>query len=341
MLSAFLTGIRKIEIKESQIPEPSSDEVVIQVKSALTCGTDLKMYLRGHPKFNFPMLFGHECSGVIYRVGSEVKNFKEGDEVMFVNSASCGRCYYCRRGDENLCVNLFDSIFFGAYSEFAKVSGRIVQRNMFLKPKHLSFTQSAFLEPLSCVMNGIRNLSLKEGDNVLVIGDGPIGLMFVLVLREFFNVNLILAGRHSQRLEIGVKFGANHVINTSETILAEKVKEITEGNGPDLVIECTGKPEVWEEAVEVVAKGGQVVFFGGLPSGTKVNFDATRIHYDQINLKGVFHFTSKDVRTAYDFLYSNSEKLTELISGRYGLVELPRVFELLTFRQGIKYEIVP
>ncbi len=341
MLTAFLTGVRKIEIKESQIPEPSSEEVVIQVKSALTCGTDLKMYLRGHPKFSFPMLFGHECSGVVYRVGSAVKNFKEGDEVMFANSASCGQCYYCKRGDENLCVNLFDCIFLGAYSEFARVPGRIVQRNMFLKPKHLSFTQSAFLEPLSCVMNGIRNLNVREGDYVLVIGDGPIGLMFVLALKEFFDVNLILAGRHMQRLELGVRFGANYIINTSEFALSVKVRELTGGIGPNLVIECTGKPEVWEEAVEVVAKGGQVIFFGGLPSGTKVSFDATRIHYDQIDLKGIFHFTSKDVRMAYDFLSGNSEKLIELISGRYGLLELPRVFELLTFRQGIKYEIVP
>ncbi|CUU09160.1 L-iditol 2-dehydrogenase [Candidatus Thermokryptus mobilis] len=341
MLAAFLTDIGKIEIKESQIPEPSNGEVIVQVKSALTCGTDLKMYLRGHPKFNFPMLFGHECSGVIYRAGSGVKNFKEGDEVMFVNSASCGQCYYCRRGDENLCVNLFDSIFLGAYSEFAKVPARIVQRNMFLKPKHLSFTQSAFLEPLSCVMNGIRNLNAKEGDNVLVIGDGPIGLMFVLAVKKFFNVNLILAGRHAQRLELGVKFGADHIINTNEVDLRVWAREITNGIGPNLVIECTGRADVWEESLEIVSKGGLVLLFGGLPAGTKVGFDATKIHYDQIVLRGVFHFTSKDVRMAYDFLSGNSERLNELISGKYELLELPRVFELLTLRQGIKYEIVP
>lgn len=339
MLSAFLTNIRKIEIRDVKIPEPMDGEVIVKVRSALTCGTDLKMYLRGHPKFKFPMLFGHECSGVIYKVGAGVKNFKEGDEVMFANSASCGECYYCRRGDENLCVNLFEGIFLGAYSEFAKVPARIVKKNMFIKPKNLSFTQSSFLEPISCVMNGIRNLNIREGDSVLVIGDGAIGLMFTLAIKKFFNVNLIVAGRHKERLDIALNFGADEIINVSEFSLFDRLREITSGIGPNLVIECTGKPEVWEESVELVAKGGMVILFGGCPAGTKVNFDATRIHYDQITIKGVFHFTSQDVRKAYEFLYDNSDELTRLISGKYRIVHIHEVFEKLSRREGIKYEI--
>jgi len=341
MLSAFLTDFRKIELREVEIPEPSDGEVIIAVKSALTCGTDLKMYLRGHPKFKFPMLFGHECSGIIYRVGAGVKVFKEGDEVMFANSASCGECYYCRRGDENLCVNLFDNIFFGAYSEFAKVPAQIVRRNMFLKPKNLSFTQSAFLEPVSCVMNGIRNLNVRDGDWVLIIGDGAIGLIFTLAIKKFFNVNLIVAGKYEERLRIASGFGADETINVNENNLSDMLNELTSGIGPNLIIECTGKPEVWQESVELVARGGEVVLFGGCPSGTKVNFDATKIHYDQITIKGIFHFTSKDVKTAYDFLSENSDKLIEVISGQYSLSHLPEVFEQLANRRGIKYEIKP
>ncbi len=341
MLSAFLTDLRKIELKEVEIPEPSDGEVVVMVKSALTCGTDLKMYLRGHPKFKFPMNFGHECSGVIYRVGAGVKNFKEGDEVMFANSASCGECYYCKRGYENLCVNLFGNIFFGAYSEFAKVPAQIVRRNMFLKPKNLSFTQSAFLEPVSCVMNGIRNLNVKDGDAVLIIGDGSIGLIFTLALKKFFNVNLIVAGRHAERLKIASRFGADEIINVNEQSLIDKLNEITAGIGPNLVIECTGKPDVWQKSVGLVARGGEVILFGGCPAGTRVNFDATKIHYDQITIKGIFHFTSKDVKTAYEFLNDNSDELLKIVSGKYKLSRLPEVFERLENRNGIKYEINP
>ncbi len=341
MLSAFLVDYKKIELKETEIPEPSEGEVVIAVKSALTCGTDLKMYLRGHPKFKFPMSFGHECSGVIYKVGAGVKNFKEGDEVMFANSASCGQCYYCKRGYENLCVNLFENIFFGAYSEFAKVPAQIVRRNMFIKPKNLSFTQSAFLEPVSCVMNGIRNLNVMDGDSILIIGDGAIGLIFTLAIKKFFNVNLIVAGKYDNRLKIASELGADEVINVNEFELKDKLMEITSGIGPNLVIECTGKPEVWQESVELVARGGEVILFGGCPTGTKVSFDATKIHYDQITIKGVFHFTSNDVRTAYDFLSDNSDKLVKIISGKYALNQLPEVFEQLANRNGIKYEIKP
>lgn len=341
MLTAFLIDIGKIEIKQVEIPKPADGEIVIQVKSALTCGTDLKMYLRGYPKFNFPMLFGHECSGIVYRVGSGVKNFKEGDEVMFANSASCGECYYCKRGDENLCISLVNNIFLGAYSEFAKVPAKIVQKNMFIKPKELSYTQSAFLEPVSCIMNGIRNLNLFERDTILIIGDGAIGLMFTLAIKKFFNVNLIVAGKHPERLEIAKRFGADEIINSSEIDLTQRLNEITNGIGANSVIECTGKPEVWEKSLDLVAKGGQIILFGGCPSGTKVKFDATRIHYDQITIKGIFHFTSKDVRKAYEFLYDNSNELLQLVSGRYKLTEINEVFNKLVNRNGIKYEIVP
>lgn len=341
MLSAFLVDFKKIELKETEIPEPSEGEVVIAVKSALTCGTDLKIYLRGHPKFKFPMLFGHECSGVVYKVGAGVKNFKEGDEVMFANSASCGRCYYCNRGYENLCVNLFENIFFGAYSEFAKVPAQIVRRNMFIKPKSLTFTQSAFLEPVSCVMNGIRNLNIMDGDSVLIIGDGAIGLIFTLAVKKFFNVTLLVAGKHNNRLKVALELGADEVINVSEHKLSDRLMELTSGIGPNLIIECTGKPEVWEESVDLVARGGEVILFGGCPAGAKVSFDATKIHYDQITIKGIFHFTSKDVRTAYDFLSDNSSNLLKIISGKYALAQLPEVFEQLANRNGIKYEIKP
>lgn len=341
MLSAFLIDLKKIELRETKIPEPSEGEVVIAVKSALTCGTDLKMYLRGHPKFKFPTLFGHECSGVICKIGPGVKNFKEGDEVMFANSASCGQCYYCKRGYENLCVNLFDNIFLGAYSEFAKVPTQIVRRNMFIKPKNLSFTQSAFLEPVSCVMNGIRNLNVMEGDSVLIIGDGAIGLIFTLAIKKFFNVNLIVAGKYDDRLKMASELGADEVINVNKTRLFDKLKDITYGIGPNLVIECTGKPEVWQESVDLVARGGEVILFGGPPSGTKISFDAVKIHYDQITIKGIFHFTSNDVRNAYDFLNDNSNELIKIISGEYTLTQLPEVFEHLANRNGIKYEIRP
>jgi len=315
--------------------------VVVKIHTALTCGTDLKAYLRGHPKMPMPTLFGHEFSGEIARVGNGVKTFHEGDPVMSVHSAPCGACYYCSRGQDNLCELTMRAKVMGAYAEYIRVPSHIVRQNMYTKPPHLSFKEAALLEPLACVLHGFDQFTLGREDTVVVIGAGAIGLMHLLVLRTLGIENVILVGRRAYRLKLARELGAAQVIDAAAVDAASFVRHATRGHGADVVIECTGKPEVWESAIQMVRRGGQVVLFGGCPSGTKVTIDTGRLHYDQITLRSPFHYTRAAVRRSYEVLAGGLATAKQLITAEYPLEQLPKVFSLLCQGDCIKYAVIP
>ena len=341
MQAAFLVEPGKIELREIPIPEPGIGEVIAKVHTALTCGTDLKTYRRGHPKVTLPSPFGHEFSGSVYALGKSVNSLKEGDNLMTVFSAPCGNCYFCKRGEEHLCTELKDSLMFGAYAEYIRIPEPIVSKNLFTKPHSLSFRQAALLEPLSCVMHGIDEASPSEDDVVLVIGAGTIGSLFTAVLKTFNPKKLIVAARGEERITIAEKFGADVVIDGAKRDILAKVLELTDGMGANVVIESTGTKEVWEKSIQYTSKNGKLILFGGLPEGSSVTYDAERIHYDHIRLQGVFHYRRKDVINARELLLNGEIHLEPLITGEYSLGDLKKVFRFLDNKQGIKYAILP
>ncbi len=174
MKTAYLISPNKIEIIEKPKPQLKEGEVLVRVKAALTCGTDLKAFLRGHPLIPMPGPFGHEFSGVIEEVAEGVNGFKAGDAVMLVHTAPCGECNYCKHGLFNLCSTLPKDMMLGAFSEFVVVKPRVVRLNMFTKPENIEFQEAAFLEPLSCIIHGVKALSPLENDKILLIGTGPV-----------------------------------------------------------------------------------------------------------------------------------------------------------------------
>ena len=341
MRAGFLLEPGKIELREIPVPEPSQGEVIAKVHTALTCGTDLKTYRRGHPKVSLPSPFGHEFSGTISALGDGVDGFREGDNIMTVFTAPCGECYFCLRGEEHLCNELKNSLMFGAYAEYIRIPKPIVSKNMFAKPHSLSFRQAAMLEPLSCVVHGVDEAAVGKDDSVLVMGAGTIGLLFTAVLKTLNLRNLIVVARGEERIDLAKKLGADHVINASSENVLERVMKLTENVGVNILIESTGASEVWEESVNYVSKNGKVILFGGLSKGTKVTFDAERLHYDNIRLQGLFHYRRKDVEEAREFLVGDKVYLEPLITGEYPLGELKQAFKLLDDKKGIKYAILP
>ena len=165
--------------EDVEIKDPKEGEVQVQIKAALTCGTDVKTYRRGHPVLikKVPSGFGHEFSGIITKVGKNVAGFNVGDRVVAANSAPCGECFFCKNGEYNLCEKL--EFLNGAYAEYINVPKSIVKRNLLKLPDDLSFEKAAFAEPLANVVHGIEKTGIKEGQTVGVVGLGPIGLMFV------------------------------------------------------------------------------------------------------------------------------------------------------------------
>jgi L-iditol 2-dehydrogenase len=216
----------------------------------------------------------------------------------------------------------------------------VVDQNLFLRPAHVSALRAAFLEPLACVVQGQAQIPIRDGDTVVVMGCGTIGLLHILLAKRRGARRIIVTGRHAERLELAAELGATDVVDVDQHDAVERVRELTEGFGAELVIECVGRPEAWQDASEMASQGGFVLLFGGCPSKTRASFDTGRIHYDQLTLKGVFHFTPADVLQAYHYLCEGELPVERLLSGQHPLVELPSLIERLDRGEGIKYAIV-
>jgi L-iditol 2-dehydrogenase len=340
MRQAQLSAPSTIEWRESPTPQPQSGEILVRIRAALTCGTDLKTYRRGHPKMKYGP-FGHEASGDVIAVGPNVKDFKPGDAVMWAQTAPCGECQRCVSGYENLCEHLWESAALGAYADMMMLPPNIVRRNVFRKPVGVSYIEAAFLEPLACVVHGWRVLRRANAErpmphNLAIIGAGAIGMLHLLYAVHA-HVRTTVIARRGDRLALAARLGAHETIDARES---SKMSGLPTQQFA-AVIECAGSPEAWREAVAIVRPGGRVLLFGGLPSGSEVAIDATRFHYDELTMLGAFHFTPDDVREARDLLVSGSLELRALVSGIAPLGNLKDIFERLDRREGYKYALIP
>jgi L-iditol 2-dehydrogenase len=310
---------------------------------ALTCGTDLKVYQRGyHARMIVPpALFGHELAGVIEEVGPGVKGFRKGMRVVALNSAPCQACFYCSKHQENLCEDLLFNN--GAYAEYIKVPKRIVELNMLAIPQGMSFEAAAMTEPLACVLRGLQETGVEIGDNVAVIGGGPIGLMFLQVAKAI-GCNPIAVVKRDEQVAAAKKFGAEQVVQINDRVdTVEAVRALTPGGrGVDVVIEAVGRPQAWQWAIDMARKGGTVNLFGGCPSGTKVEIDTNRLHYSEITLKATFHHTPDTVRRAFKLIAEKKVQPTDYITGEAPLSKLQDILRHMLNRTGdIKTAIIP
>lgn len=341
MRQAVLVRPGCIELREAPVPAAPPGGILVRVRCALTDGTDLKAYRRGHPKMPMPTPFGHEFSGDVAAVGEAVNAFAIGDGVMCVHSAPCGFCYWCLAGQEEFCESIMPAMILGAYAEYIAVPERIVAVNAYAKPPDLSYTAAAFLEPLACVVHSVDALALHGGECVVVMGDGGFGILHAAVLKEA-GARPLLAGRRAERLAVAQLLGVADVINVREGgDLPQIVRDLTQGRGADAAIECTGMRDVWEHMPALVRRGGAVSFFGGLPPGSRVSFDAARMHYDGVRLISPFHFRPGSVRLAYDLLTSKAVDPLPLVSETAELPDIGRIFQRLDDGEGIKFAIAP
>ncbi len=343
MQAAVLHGREDVRIEQIPIPKAEAGELVVQVGAALTCGTDLKVYRRGyHARMIVPpALFGHEQAGTVVEAGEGVEGFASGDRVVALNSAPCGQCYFCARGQENLCDDLLFNN--GAYAEFIRIPARIVAKNTLHVPDHVPLEHAALTEPLACAVHGFEDSRPHPGDTVAIIGGGPLGLM-ILHVAALAGCQVIAIVKHDGQVDAARQLGAAHVVQaTSIRKAIRETRELTDKNrGVDIAIEAVGAPEAWEEAVEMVRKGGTVNFFGGCAVGTRVTLDTNRIHYSDITLRATFHHTPAMCRKALDLIAGGRFQAGAFITGHAHLYELNRVFQKLMNRSSeIKTAIVP
>jgi L-iditol 2-dehydrogenase len=345
MRQALLHAPGRLELRDVPDPMPAPGELVVAVEVALTCGTDLKTYRRGHPKLPLPTLLGHEYTGIVAAVGEGVTRFRVGDAVVAAPSAPCGACGPCATGLENLCDRIDGTTMaWGAFAERIRVPAHVARKNVFLRPPGLALREAALLEPLACVVNGVERLDLTRAEQVVVLGIGPIGLLFVALLKRRGVPRVLAVGRHATRLEAARAMGADEVIDLGGDATPDAVSRAVRAHargGACAAVECVGRPDAWLGAIASVRKGGEVLLYGGCAAGTTVPVDAHRLHYDALTLKGAFHFTPSDVRVSLDLLVRRALPVSRLVTGDVPLERVQDALEAVGRGEALKLAIIP
>lgn len=338
----MLYGVKDLRVEDVPKPEVEADEVLVKVKAATTCGTDLKIFQRGYVEkiIRLPTIFGHEWAGEVVETGEGLDWPEKGMRIRAGNSAPCLHCSMCQKGKYNLCENML--WLWGAYAEYIKVPARMVLVNMQEIPGHVSFGEAAITEPLACVLHGIEEANVKLGDTVAIIGAGPIGLLHLLTVKKMGAEKAIMIDLVEERLSFAEKLGADETVNAGKTDTVEAVKRLTGGHGADVVIEAIGLPATWEQALRLVRKGGTVLEFGGCPPGTEIKLNTELLHYGEVTVLGAFHTTPLHFRKALNLIASKTVDVKPLVTRKMKLENIREAFDILaTSKNEIKIAINP
>lgn len=341
MRAQVFHGPGDLRLEERPRPTPAPGELVIRVDAALTCGTDVKVLRRGHPVMIpvVPTVFGHEMAGTVTAVGRGVRDWREGDRLVAANSAPCGGCPPCRGARPNLCEDLL--FVNGAYGEYLTLPPRLVEKNLMRLGSAMPAWRAAFAEPLACALQGIERGRVEPGMTVAVLGHGPLGCLLALAAAQR-KARVLLVGKSGWRLERVRAAGIAETMDMAEAgDLAAALRVSTDGRGPEVVVDATGRPEVWEQALGAVGRGGTVVFFGGCAPGTTIRVDTRRAHYEELTLVGAFHHTPKLIRMAIELLEAGTLVPDALVTHHMGLAAVPDALALMAGGQALKIAINP
>lgn len=338
----MLYGVKDLRVEDIELPRVGNGEVLVKVKAATTCGTDLKIFHRGYVErvIRLPTVFGHEWAGEVVEVDDSLDWPVKGMRVRAGNSAPCLHCVMCQKGKYNLCENMI--WLWGAYAEHIKVPARTVLVNMQEIPEHVSYEEAAITEPLACVLHGVEEAKVKLGDVVAIIGAGPIGLLHLLTVKKMGVEKAVIIDLVDERLSFAEKFGADETVNGNDENVVERVRQLTGGYGADVVIEAIGLPAAWEQALKLARKGGTVLEFGGCPPGTEIKVSTESLHYGELTVLGAFHTTPLLFRKALGLITSRTIDVRPLVTRRMKLEEIKEAFEILsTTKDEIKIAINP
>lgn len=342
MKAAMLYGVKDLKVEDVEVPEVKDGEVLVKVKAATTCGTDLKIFQRGYVEkvIKLPTIFGHEWAGEVAEVGKGLEWPRKDMRVRAGNSAPCLHCSMCQRGKYNLCENMI--WLWGAYAEYIKVPARMVLMNMQGIPNGISYEEAAITEPLACVLHGVEQANVKLGDTVAIIGAGPIGLLHLLTVKKMGAGRTIMIDLVDERLGFAEKLGADATVNSGKENVETRIRELTGGYGADVAIEAIGLSATWEQALKLARKGGTVLEFGGCPPGTEIKVNAEMLHYGELTVMGTFHTTPLHFRKALNLIATRTIDVRPLVTRKMKLDNIKEAFEILsTSKNELKIGILP
>ncbi len=332
MLAATYQQGGAFAVRNVAVPETGRDSVLLRVRAASICGTDVKIIRFGHRKLadGQCIVLGHEFVGTIERVGEGVSGYRVGQRVGIVPNAGCGQCEACIRGQANYCPHYtaFGIDRDGGHAPFVEIPGRFVAHgNVVPLPSGVTDRDAALLEPFSCVVNGIRAARIELGDVVAIFGAGPIGLMHLMLARISGAARLIVIDPLDDRLRLAAELGCDVAVNPKQQDLRERIQHETDGRGADAIITACPVPEVQSQAVSLLAPYGRLCLFGALPrGGASVPLDTNAVHYGNYLVTGTTGGSARDYRTALRLIAGKRVDLGAVVSNVFSLEELDKAF---------------
>ena len=345
MKAVVYHGPGEIGIEEIPIPVCGKDELMVKIDACAVCGTDLKSYRYGNPRIQAPLVMGHEFTGLVEEVGKTVDGFFPGDRIVMATSISCGTCFYCQNGWKNLCINQapMGFTFPGGMAEYVVIPSQGIEMGHVLKvPPGLKAEYAALAEPVSCVVNCFENCGIREGDTVVILGAGPMGLMNVAVAHGYGAGKIILSEISEERIKHAESFTKDVLVNPDRQDLVKKVMEETEGLGADLVIVAAPAIQPQELALKLVRKKGTICLFASLPQGqSQLSINSRTIHYGEIRLVGSSDSAPRHVKEAIELLNSGKIPYEKLVTHILKLDDIFRAFDLMENGEALRVVLKP
>lgn len=324
MKAAVFYGPNDLRIEDKDTPKPGKGELVVKVEASGLCPTDVKIYRNGSSAVKPPVTLGHEFAGTVHEVGGDVEGVNEKDRVNIPADAFCGVCRMCRSGHENLCEQVisFGYNTNGCHADFVLVPRRFVERGgVFSLPANVDFEVGSMIEPLACSLNTIETMGTMPGKTVVVIGDGPMGLLHVALAKVFGPDRIVLIGLVDWKLKLGQELGATHLLNAKKDIV-EGVRNLTNGAGADIVVVTAVMQDTIVAGLKMASRRGFISVFGGTPKGVTVQFEPNLLHYNETFLTGHSGYTYAQYAKAAQLVTSGKIPLSKLITHRFKLAQI-------------------
>jgi L-iditol 2-dehydrogenase len=347
MLAAVYHGPRDLRVENVPVPKIQAEELLVKVRSASICGTDLRIYHGNHRMYTPGTIRvpGHEVVGEIVEIGEDLEGFVSGEHVFIAPNMGCGHCAQCVSGNNNLCAN-YDALGItidGGFAEYMRVPARSVQQgNVIQVDESVDSAVSALIEPFACVLRGQNALNMQPGEIVLVIGAGPIGVMHVKLAKIRGAGRVIVSEPITERAIQAERMGADRAVNPLNDNLQTVILEESNGQGADVIIVAAPAHEAQESSLTLAAIGGRINFFGGLPKDhSTINFDSNLVHYKELVITGTTACSTSDCWQAARLVNTGLIDLSDLISQRFPLSEAAFAFAAAEDRKSLKIVMEP
>lgn len=336
-----------LRIEDVPEPSPQANEVKIRVRNCSTCGTDVKIFNHGHQHLDPPRVMGHEIAGEVVEVGADVEGgWKAGDRVQVIAAVPCGECADCTAGRLTICPNQ-TSVGYqydGGFAEYLIVPHAVLKVDGLNRiPEGVSFAEASVAEPLACAINGQELARVGEGDDVIVMGAGPIGCMHVHLARARGARRVFLADINAGRLKQSADVvKPDAAICGADVDMVEEVLRLTDGRGVDVVITAAASGKAQEDGVRMAARQGRISLFGGLPkTAPTITLDSNLVHYRELTVVGVNGSSPAHNKQALELIASGKVPVKDLITHRMTLDQVPEAIATVAAGDAIKVTIEP